>query len=133
MMLPLFCRYICRSAARVVRNAPSKWIASIFFHFGKLEFDERSDDLDAGIADQDVESAERLDDLCHADIDLLFVRDVHRDPEGSLAIAVELTGGRVGGFQIQIGNGHLGAFAHEHGRDLFADAAARTGDHRRLV
>src|ERR1700728_199237 len=28
MMLPPLCRYICRSAARVVRNAPSRWMAS---------------------------------------------------------------------------------------------------------
>ena len=29
MMPPPFCLYICRSAARVVRNAPSRWVASI--------------------------------------------------------------------------------------------------------
>src|ERR1700756_4308382 len=28
MMLPLPCRYICRSASRVVRKAPSRWMAS---------------------------------------------------------------------------------------------------------
>src|SRR5262249_2452876 len=32
MMLPPFCLYIWRSTARVVRNAPSRWIASSFFH-----------------------------------------------------------------------------------------------------
>src|SRR5580658_1494571 len=31
MMLPLRCRYICRSAARVVRKAPSRWMASSRF------------------------------------------------------------------------------------------------------
>src|SRR5580658_2894116 len=32
MMLPLRCRYIWRSAARVVRNAPSRWMARSRFH-----------------------------------------------------------------------------------------------------
>ena len=32
MTLPLFCRYMCRRAARVVRNAPSRWMAISFFH-----------------------------------------------------------------------------------------------------
>src|SRR5262245_19763642 len=32
MLPPVPCSYIWRSAARVVRNAPSRWIASICFH-----------------------------------------------------------------------------------------------------
>ena len=74
MMLPLFCLYICRSAARVVRNAPSRWIDKQLLPFGEFEVDERRYDLDAGIADQNIECAERLDHLGGARFDLLLRR-----------------------------------------------------------
>src|SRR5713101_4651154 len=35
MLPPLPCLYICRSAARVVRKAPSRWMASSCFHLAK--------------------------------------------------------------------------------------------------
>ena len=36
MMLPLPCLYICFRAARVVRKAPSRWMASSFFQSSNL-------------------------------------------------------------------------------------------------
>jgi hypothetical protein len=60
---------------------------------GELEIDNRVDDLDAGIADQDVEAAEGRDRLRRAGLDLIFVADViatpsARCPAGSISRAV---------------------------------------------
>ena len=111
MMLPLFCLYIWRSAARVVRNAPSRWIASSCLPLGEFEVDQRCDDLDAGIADQNVERAEGRDHLGGADVDLLLVGDVHGDADDTLAARINLAGGGIGRRLIEVGDGDLGAFA----------------------
>ncbi len=100
---------------------------------GKIEVDQRRDDLDSGIADQDVQRAERLDNLGGAGIHLAFVRHVHDDADGALAGRVELPGGGLGRLLVEIGNGDLRALADENGGDLLADAARRTGDDRDFV
>ena len=48
-------------------------MASIFFQSANGELLERMDDLDAGVADQDVDAAEGLHHRGDAGIDLLLV------------------------------------------------------------
>ena len=92
----------------------------------ELEFIERGDDLDAGIAHEHVDLSELLDRACHAGLDLLFVRHVHDDAD-RLAGVAELRRRRVGGLLIQIGDHDLCALAGEGGGDLLADAAGGAG------
>ena len=55
--------------------------------FGVGELLERMHDLDAGIAHQDVDAAERRDHRRHAGVDGFFVRHVHRDADRLAAAA----------------------------------------------
>ena len=86
--------YMCGRQALVVRKAPSRWIASIFFQSAKRELLERVHDLDAGVADQDVDAAERRDDRRDAVVDRPSRRSrpsprrsPRRRPRGSRAAA----------------------------------------------
>ena len=101
--------------------------------FGEFEIDDRRDDLDAGIADQHVDAAERLDDLGGAGVHLLFVGDVHGDADRALAARVDLLRGGIGRLLVEVGDDDLGAFAREHDGDFLADAARGTGDDGNLV
>jgi hypothetical protein len=93
----------------------------------------RSDDLDAGVADQDIERPEFLDDLGAGGLHLLFVSDVHGDPDGAIASGIDPASGGLRRFLVEVGDGDLGAFARENDGDLFADPACRAGDHGDLV
>ena len=94
---------------------------------GELELLDRGDGLDAGIADQKVDAAERLDGQRHAGVNLRLVGDVHADADGDIRPA-ELGRRRHGARLIPIGDNHLGAFAREGAGDLLADTARRTRD-----
>ena len=60
---------------------------------GEGEVLDRVHDLDAGIGDEDIDRAERLDRARDAVIDLVFLGDVHADADGLLG-AAKLLGGR---------------------------------------
>jgi hypothetical protein len=57
--------------------------------FCELKLDQRGHDLDAGVADQDVESFERLR---HAGFNLFLVAHVHGDAERTLGHRIDLGG-----------------------------------------
>src|SRR5262245_66335501 len=121
MLQTLPCLYMWGSTARVVRNAPSRWIAKSCFQSANGTCSlEREDDLDASIAHEDG-SAELLHCARDAGLDLLLVSYIHGDAK-RLATA-KLGGGRISGLLIEIGDRHTGALAHEGLSDLFANAA----------
>src|SRR6185312_16956641 len=62
-----------------------------------------------------------------------FVGDVHRDADGVPAARVDLTRGRAGRSEVEVGNRDLRALAREQAGDFLADAARRAGDDRYLV
>ena len=101
--------------------------------FGEFEIDDGRHDLDAGIADEDIEGAECLDHLGGSVVHLLLVGDVHRDADGALAGGVDLARGGIGRLLIEVGDGDLCAFARENDGDLLADAAGRARDDGDLV
>src|SRR5215471_4382077 len=76
---------MCLRQALVVRKAPSKWIASIFFPVAEREFGDRLDNLDAGIADEDVQPAEPFDGSCNTGIDRGAI--AYPDPDAGLRAA----------------------------------------------
>jgi hypothetical protein len=83
-------------------------------------------DLDAGIADEDVEAPECLDDLGRSIIHLLLICDVHGDADSALARGIDLARSGVCCVLIEVRNCDLGAFAGEKNCDLLADTAGRT-------
>jgi hypothetical protein len=101
--------------------------------FRKFEVHDRSDDLDAGIADKDIEGTECADDLRGAGLDLLLIGDIHRDCDRSLAGRIEFPGGCIRGLSVEVGNRNLRAFARKDDRDFLADAAGGTGDDGHFV
>src|ERR1019366_6416873 len=94
---------------------------------------ERVDDLDAGVADQDVDAAPGLHDRRDGGVDLAFVGDVGGDGHGAGAAGLQLVGGGLRGGHVHVGDGDLGAFACVGGGDLLADAAGGAGDDGDLV
>ena len=87
-----------------------------------FELIERRHNLNAGVANQNVEPIECLDGFGHAGLDLVFLGDVHRNAD-RFSCAAEGCGRGVGARLIQIGDDHLRTLSHEEGRDFLADAA----------
>ena len=83
--------------------------------------------MNAGVADEDIEAPECLDDLGRCAIDLLLIRDVHCDADGALAGGIDFVRGGVGGFLIEVRDGDLCAFPREDDGNFLSDAAGRTG------
>ena len=94
------------------------------------EFLQRVDDLNAGVADQDVDAAVRRDGCRDTRIDVLLVRHIHRDTARFATRRFDFGGRAVCGVEVQIGNDDLRTFARVPLRDGFADAARGTGDDR---
>ena len=101
--------------------------------FVEIELDERRHDLDAGVADQDVEAPEGFDRLRHSAFHLLLVADIHANPERTFAHRIDLGRGFLRRVLIKIRDDHLCSLAGEAERNLLADAARGSGDHRHLV
>ena len=85
-------------------------------------------DLDAGIANQDVDASEARDDGGDALGDRFLVGDVHGDTDCLAATHPDFVGGRLGRGFVEVGDCHLRAFARVNQRDVLADAAGGTGD-----
>jgi hypothetical protein len=96
---------------------------------GEVEVDDRPDDLDAGIADQDVDPAVSRhgvgDTLLHGGL----IRDVHGDRKGIRALCLDLSCRRIRGIEIKIGDNWNAALFGEAQGDLLADATGRASDH----
>ena len=73
------------------------------------ELVDGSDDLDAGVGNEDVDSAEAARDFVHACVDLSLVSHVHRKRERLLAAGVELFRSGSRRVKIDVGNGDLRA------------------------
>jgi hypothetical protein len=99
----------------------------------ELELNERIDDLDARIADQDVEAPEVFDYPCHPGLDLLLVAHVHCNPERSLHARIDFRRRFLRGLLIEICDHHLCPLAGEDECYLLADAARGARDHGDLV
>ena len=92
------------------------------------EIDDRLDDLDTGIADQDVDPAVLGHHVGHALLHRRLVHHVHADREGVRALRPDLGRRRVGRIQVQVGDHRNAALGSEAQRDLLADAAGGTGN-----
>ena len=97
----------------------------------ECELIERRDDLNAGIAHQDVDLSEVLHGSLNTRIHLLLVGHVHGDAQPLAGAALGSDG--VGGGLVQISDRHARTFAHEGMSDLLADAAGGAGDDGDLV
>src|SRR5690349_14399322 len=103
MMDPLFCLYIWRSAARVVRKAPSRWIASSFFHLANSKSTSGATIWMPALLTR-MSIAPNALNLGHARFHLRLVGNVHGDADGALAARVEFPSGRFGRRLIEVGN-----------------------------
>src|SRR5215813_2130047 len=125
MLPPEPCLYIRCSTARVVRNAPSRWMLKSFFQSANL-----NSSSGATIWMPALLTSTSIFPNCStvrdAGLDLLFVRHVHDDAE-RLARVAEFRRGRVGGLLIQIGDHDLCALAREGLGDPLADATGGAG------
>ena len=133
MMLPLFCLIHLPQGGTGRQEGPIQVDGEQLLPFCELELDERGDDLDAGVADQDVEAPEGFDHPCHPGFDLLLVAHIHRDPERALHERIDLGRRFLRRLLIEIGDHHLCALAGEGERNLLADAARGARDHGDLV
>src|SRR5882724_9731421 len=91
------------------------------------------DHLDAGVADEYVDTSERRHRLFDSRLDLRLVRHVYRNTYGLATAPRKLFRGRFGGLFIEAGNRHLGALAREYRRYFLADTAFGAGDECNLV
>src|SRR5262249_16500308 len=94
---------------------------------------DRMHDLDAGIADENINTPVRGDDFFHALLNLSLVGYIHSDRD-PLALGLgDFLSDRPGRSLVPIGDCDLGAFPREGKRDLLPDAARGTGDNGDLV
>jgi hypothetical protein len=121
--------YMCRKAARVVRNAPVD--AKELPPFAEVELFDRRDRLNAGIGNQDVDLAKDGDGPGKAFVDLCLVGDVDRNAEG--AFGPQLSGGGIRALLVVVGDDDLCPFTGEEPGKLLADPAYRTGDDGDLI
>ena len=98
MMLPLFCLYIWRSAARVVRNAPSRWIASSRFHLANSKSTIGATIWMPALLTSTSSAPKVCDHLGGSGFHLLLIGDVHGDADGALAGRIDLARGGIGCF-----------------------------------
>ena len=132
MLPPVPCLYICRSAARVVRKAPSRWMASIFFHLANSNSSIGATIWMPALLTRMSTRPKASTALAMPASTCVLVGHVHGDADGA-PLAAELGRGGVGAFLVEVGDGDLGALAHEDAGDLLADAARGAGDDGDLV
>ena len=104
-----------------------------FFPVGEAELLNRMNDLDAGIADQDVDVAKCLDACLHGCVDLHLIGNIHRYADRLATCIFDLCGGLFGCLLVQIGDHDLCTFTRELQRDFLADAAGGAGDECNLA
>ncbi len=97
---------------------------------GEAEILQQVHDLDAGVADQDVDPAPGPRHPLDPGIHLAFVGHVHGDGHDLRPLPAELGRGGLGGGLRQIGDGDLRSLPREGGGDRLADAAGGAGDDR---
>src|SRR6267378_5489252 len=104
-----------------------------FLPLGVGELLERMDDLDACVADQDVDAGKGIDHAGDALAHRSLVGDIHGDADGLTPAGADLRSRGLRRVPVEIGNGYPGALARKKERDVLADAACRAGDEGNLV
>jgi len=101
-------------------------------HGGVLLFQGRDLALDAGVVEEHVDAAERVDRRLHVGGDVLLLADVGPG-DGDAAAATQRVARGVQALLVDIHQQHRRAFLEEAFGDLLADATGPAGDHRDLV
>src|ERR1700693_1403529 len=99
----------------------------------KLELFERRNHLIAGVADQDVDTAECPDHSSHRGIDLFFTAYIDPQCDRCRPVLYEFPSRLIGADSIQIDHRQFGPGASESARDLATNAACRAGHDGHLV
>ncbi len=84
--------------------------------------------MNAGIADQDIDTAIGGNRIGYTLIDLLFLCNIHRNRHRSVAFLADFIRSGRSGIQRQIRDYHLCAFARVFEGDFLADAAGSAGN-----
>src|SRR5262249_44137458 len=92
----------------------------------EVELIERSDNLNASIADKHVNFSELLDRPRDTRLHLLLIRHIHDHAQGFAGIT-QFRRGRIAGLLVQIGDRDARSLAYEGFGDLLADAAGGAG------
>jgi hypothetical protein len=101
------------AAKKTAASATSSTVVNSPSTVSFITFLMRRNDLDAGIADEYVKSVEFLDYLGCTGIHLLFVGNIHGNPDGAIPGGVDLSGGGIGRLLIEVGDAYLRAFARK--------------------
>ena len=133
MLPPRPLAYICRSAARVVRKAPSRWIASIFFHLAKSNWSTGSTIWMPALLTSTSTPPKASATLAKPASTWASSVTSMATPDGLAAGRHQFGRGRVGALLIEVGDHHLRALAGVDDGDLLADAAGGAGDDGNLV
>src|SRR6516162_5546910 len=88
---------------------------------------DRLDDLNAGIANQNVHPAVAFDGSSNAGLDGRLVAHVHRDAHGDAPRAIDFIRGRLRRRQLQVGDDDFCALASETLGNFLANAARGAG------
>ena len=104
-----------------------------FLPLGELEFDQRRDDLNAGVADKNIERAECLDHPNGAGLHLMLVGDIHRHANGALSAGIDLVSRCISRALIEICNRDFRTLASKNNRDVLAYPAGSAGNNGNLV
>ncbi len=99
--------YMWRRQVRVVKKAPSRWVASTAFHWRVSKLVDGSDDLVPGIAAQNIHSTEFTNGMRNRCFDGILVGHIHGQAEhlgvrGGCDLRCRLLGVRA----VAIGNDH---------------------------
>src|SRR5262249_6612547 len=100
---------------------------------GELEIDQRGNDLNAGIADKNIERAECFDHSCGACLHLPFVTNIHTHADGALSARINLASRRISRVLIKICNRDLRTLASKNNGDVLAYPTGSTGDDGNFV
>ena len=123
-----------RQAGAVVRNAPSRWMASIFFQSAKVNSSSGCTIWMPALLTRMSTPPKASTTAATPALTWPLVGDVHGDGHRARrrwrSSSSAAASRRV---LVQVGDRDLGAFAREDGGDLLADAAGRAGDDGDLV
>jgi hypothetical protein len=133
MLPPLLLAIICFMQARVVRNAPSRWIASIFFQSEKLNSSMGCTIWMPALLIKISMLPKALIAALRGGFDLHLIGDIYRYADCFATIFSISAADDVSSLLIQIGDYYLCALTCKFERDLLADTAGRTGDECNLT
>ena len=89
---------------------------------------DREPHRNAGVVDDDVESAEMGRDVVHDGNDVIAIGDIEGPGPGLSAIGGDFIGDGLRTLRTNVGHRDVGAFGREHARGSLAHAAGGAGD-----